>query len=111
MTLASIDLLGDMLGVGVPRKLSSELSPAGGRNEMLVDLLQKVGATHYLSGIGARAYFDPAPYAAAGIEVLWQDFSHPVYPQLHGEFVPNLSAIDMLFNCGIKQSREILRSV
>ena len=35
-----------------------------------------------------------------GIAVEWQDFAHPVYPQLHGEFVPYLSALDLLLNCG-----------
>lgn len=110
MTLASIDLVADMLVTTVPRRLSSELSPKGSGNAMLVDLLRKVGATQYLSGLGARAYFDPAPFAAAGIEVLWQEFRHPTYPQLFGDFVPCLSAVDMLFNCGIERSREILRS-
>jgi len=77
---------------------------------MLVDLLVKSGATHYLSGVGARAYFEPAPFAAAGIEVIWQQFDQPAYPQQFGEFVPYLSAVDMLFNCGMERSREILRS-
>lgn len=110
MTLASIDLLAELLDVRIERKLSSNLDPCGSSNEMLVDLLLKCRAERYLSGQGARAYFDPAPYARAGIQVEWQDFAHPVYPQLHGEFVPMLSAIDMLFNCGTKRSREILRT-
>jgi hypothetical protein len=25
---------------------------------------------------------------------------HPVYPQLHGDFVPYLSIVDLIFNCG-----------
>ena len=35
-----------------------------------------------------------------GIAVEWQQYPHPVYPQLHGAFVPNLSALDLLLNCG-----------
>jgi hypothetical protein len=110
MTIASIDLLSDMLGVRCRREPSSAMQPRGASNEMLVDLLKKCSATHYLSGLGAKAYFDPSPFAGAGIEVIWQAFTHPVYPQLHGTFVPMLSAIDMLLNCGIEQSRTILRS-
>ena len=108
--LRSIDLLLDLLDVRIERVFASELNPSGRSNELLVDILEKVGSTSYLSGLGARSYFDPAPYQAAGIEVLWQQFSHPVYPQLHGDFIPFLSCIDVLFNCGREQSRRILRN-
>jgi hypothetical protein len=110
MTLQSIALLGELLDVRIETRLSSAMAPQGASNEMLVDLLGKAGAGRYLSGQGARAYFRPEPFAQAGIEVAWQEFRHPVYPQLHGDFVPMLSAIDILFNCGVQRSREILRS-
>lgn len=110
MTLASIDMLSELLGITVERRLSSEMHPRYQSNEMVADLVRKSSAARYLSGQGARGYFDPAPYAAAGIEVAWQEFRHPIYPQLHGEFVPMLSAIDLLFNCGADQSAELLRS-
>lgn len=108
--MASIELLMDLLDVRIPWVWSSSLSPAGTKNELLVDLLQKVGATHYLSGVGARDYFQPAPFAEANIEVVWQDFTHPLYTQQFGDgFIPYLSALDVLFNHGIANSREILR--
>ncbi len=110
MNLASIELLQGLFGLATPRMRSSEMAPAGSSNDMLVDLLVKARATHYLSGIGARDYFDPAPFARAGIEVIWQQFTHPRYPQLFGGFEPNLSAMDLLLNCGVAQSREILRA-
>lgn len=109
-TIASIDMLLRLLEISIPRVLSSSLKPAGHKNELLVDILRKVGAKRYISGVGAREYFDPAPFEEAGIEVVWQEFRHPIYPQLHGEFVPGLSSIDMLFNCGAEESRRILRS-
>lgn len=109
ITAASIDMLLRLFDITIPRVESSSLQPAGHKNELLVNLLRKVGATHYLSGVGARDYFESAPFSAAGIEVVWQNFKHPVYPQLYGEFIPYLSSIDLLFNCGIVKSREILR--
>jgi hypothetical protein len=109
-TLSSIEMLMDMLAVRVPIVRSSTLGASGAKSELLVDILVRVGATHYLSGLGARAYLDSSLFAAKGIEVQWQEFTHPVYPQLHGEFVPMLSTVDMLFNCGIEQSRKILRT-
>jgi hypothetical protein len=99
-----------LFDISIPRVLSSSLEPLGHKNELLVDILRKVGASRYLSGVGARDYFDPVPFERAGIDVAWQEFEHPVYPQLHGEFMPYLSSIDMLFNCGTEESRRILRS-
>lgn len=109
--LESIKLLTEMFDIKIPSVLSSTLAPCGSKNELLVDLLQKVGATHYISGVGARAYFDPIPFAKAGIDVVWQDFNHPEYPQLHGPFEPFLSSLDLLFNCGLDCSRLILREI
>lgn len=108
--MASIEMLMELLDVRIPWVWSSSLQPVGYKNAMLVDLLEKVSASHYLSGRGARNYFDPEPFATAGIEVIWQEFSHPVYAQQFGEFMPNMSALDLLFNHGITASREILRS-
>lgn len=109
--LRSIELIMDLLEVRLPWVRSSTLQPTGSSNELLIDLLGKVGATHYLSGNGARDYMQPEKFAQAGIEVIWQEFKHPVYPQQFGAFVPYLSSLDMLFNCGVKASRQILREV
>ena len=35
------------------------------------------------------------------------DYKHPIYNQLHGDFIPNLSIIDLLFNEG-PNSKNIL---
>lgn len=107
--MRSIELLMDSLDVRLPWVLSSSLAPAGQKNELLIDLLHKVGATCYISGVGARAYLDVEMFVAAGIEVVWQDFHHPAYPQQFEGFVPNLSALDALFNCGMSGARRLLR--
>jgi hypothetical protein len=108
--LHALAWLMEKFDVSVNMILSSTLAPRGASNEMLVDILTKVGATQYLSGIGARDYYKPSPFEAKGIQVLWQDFTHPVYQQRYGEFVPFLSSLDLLLNHGITKSREILRS-
>ncbi|MFC3678324.1 WbqC family protein [Ferrovibrio xuzhouensis] len=105
-----LERLADLLEVRIPFVLSSSLLPQGQKNEMLVDLLQKVGATHYLSGTGARAYMDTEVFTRAGIEVVWQQFEHPVYPQQYEPFIPYLSILDVLFNCGVAGTRALLRS-
>ncbi len=109
--LASIEMLNKLFDIKIDIVFSSNLKSTTTKNERLVELLKQVNATHYLSGIGAKDYHDNVPFEKENIEVIWQDFKHPIYPQLHGEFIPYLSSIDLLFNCGIEKSREILRSI
>ncbi len=72
-------------------------------------MCRKLGAKVYIFGALGRDYADVASFRAAGVDVMFQDYKHPVYPQLHGEFIPHLSIVDLLFNCG-DRSREILMS-
>jgi len=100
LDLATIDWLAVELGVSTPRHRASALAIGGDRNERLLNLCRHFGATRYLSGNAARAYLDVEQFAAAGIEVTWHDYLHPVYPQLHNAFVPYLSILDLLLNVG-----------
>ena len=45
---------------------------------------------------GTTDYLDPGLFARHGIEVEWERFAHPAYPQQHGEFVPFMSALDLI---------------
>jgi len=65
--------------------------------ERLLAICQSLGATTYLSSIGARPYMmgELHKFAAAGIEVRWQAFEHTSYVD-GGPFVSHLSCIDFL---------------
>jgi len=79
---------------------ASELKAEGKKEGLIINICRKVGATHYLSGPDGRNYLDISRWDDNGIKVDFQNYAHPIYPQLHGDFVPNMSAIDLLFNCG-----------
>jgi WbqC-like protein family len=66
----------------------------------LVKIAEAVGADVYLSGSGGRSYLNQAYFYASGLDVQFQAFNHPVYQQQYAGFVPNLAAIDALFNVG-----------
>lgn len=93
---------------------TTSLSPSdkdAGRdaNDWLVDACKAFGADeYYFGGTGAGAYMDFGKYEAAGIRLIQQDWKVAPYPQLHGEFVPNLSIIDLLMNVGPAEARAIL---
>jgi hypothetical protein len=89
---------------------SSELQVQGTSNELLISLVQSVGGTAYLCGGGASEYMDNTKYTAASVDLIYQNFRHPVYPQKNsGEFVPGLSIIDALMNIGIDGVRSLLK--
>ena len=66
----------------------------------LVDICKIFKADVFYEGAAGRHYIDETFFLNQGINVEFQDYRHPVYPQLSGTFVPYLSIIDLLFNCG-----------
>jgi len=108
LTVQLIRLMLKWLDIDVPVSLSSELRISEKKTQMLIEMCRKVGADTYISGQGARGYVDPQLLRDAGIHHYLCCFEHPIYPQFHGRFIPNLSALDLLFNCG-DEAKEILR--
>lgn len=72
----------------------------GTNNTRNVNIVSHLGGTVYVSGTGAKAYNQPEEFTERGIELIYQDFKHPIYPQRFGNFESHLSIIDLLFNCG-----------
>jgi hypothetical protein len=108
--IRTIQILLELFEIDIEIVCSSKFNLQSKRNEMLVDILNKIGAKVYISGTGAKNYFKPTLFEEAGIEVIWHKFEHPVYPQMYGKFVNYLSSIDLLFNVGIEKSRQILKN-
>jgi len=87
---------------------SSEIGAIGDKNKKLVEICKILGADKYYSGLAAQSYINTELFSTNGIEVAFQDYNHPVYPQMHGDFISHLSVIDLLFNCG-KNSKQIIK--
>jgi hypothetical protein len=109
INIESIRMIMKLLEIDIPLVLLSSLNTTGSKNELLISALEDVGASSYLSGVGSRSYLDSEKFKNKGIKVIWQKYTPIVYMQLFGQFIPNLSSIDMLYNCGIAQSRAFLR--
>ena len=93
----------DWLDCRRPFHRSSELAPQGSKDDRLIDIIQKVGGTFYLSGPAAQAYIAPAKFTAAAIELAYADYSgYPEYPQISMPFEPAVSVLDLLFSVGPK---------
>lgn len=86
---------------------ASELDVQGKSTDLLVNICAKLGASTYLAGAGAVKYQEDEKFATAGILVQYSSFQPIKYNQLWGEFVENLSIVDVLMNCG-QFTRELL---
>lgn len=100
MNIALIEKLAAHLGLAPRIVRLSELSIDARSTELLIAICQKFGADTYRSGPSGKKYLVQDKFTAAGIKFdVFQYWPKP-YPQLWGDFVPGLSVIDMLFNCG-----------
>ena len=83
-------------------ELASSLGISGGKTERLVNICRHFNAGTYYSPGKSKSYLDVNPFNQAGIKVEFQNYIHPTYPQLYGNFIPYMAVIDLLFNCGEK---------
>lgn len=93
------------LGITTRLLRSSELHCSGAKADLLASLCRQIGATTYVSPPGSKEYLDESDaFESAGVQVQYFEFKHPKYQQPFGEFLPYMSIIDMLFNCGERSS-------
>ena len=89
------------LGIKTQIRWSSEFTLIEGRNERLLDLCIQAGATDYYSGPAAKRYIDENLFMENNIHLHFIDYSnYPSYSQVWGDFVHNVSIIDLLMNEG-----------
>ena len=101
----NMDLLqcfAEEFGITTPFVFASEYQIKSNSTQRLIELIKAVNGTTYLSGTGARDYMDNELFRKSGIELIFQEYTPPVYPQLHGDFVAGLSCLDFAMNCTSK---------
>ncbi len=101
------------LGISTPILKASEIKNITGyKDERLLSICRTIDATSYYSPKGSSEYLDRENYGGAlenaGIRVTYQNFSSIIYPQRFGTFIPNLSIIDAIFNCGSKGTLDLI---
>ena len=86
----------------------SQLGIKGKATSLLVGICKKVGGHVYISGASGRRYIEEGLFNREGIVLKYSDFIHPQYKQLWGDFIPNLSILDLIFNEGSNSLNIIL---
>ncbi|PIR23348.1 MAG: hypothetical protein COV44_03445 [Deltaproteobacteria bacterium CG11_big_fil_rev_8_21_14_0_20_45_16] len=89
---------------------ASDFDFVGQKSELVLDMCLKLKASAYIFGSHGKDYADQESFRAQGIDLYFQDYQHPRYNQLHGEFSSHLSVVDLLFNEGPNSLNIILEN-
>lgn len=85
---------------------SAEFELPDDRIDRLVEICKQIGASEYISGPAAKSYIDEGSFGQWGIKVRYMDYSgYMPYKQLWGEFIHEVSVVDLLFNHGKRSSQ------
>lgn len=89
---------------------ASSLLGEGKATDLLVSIIKSVGGDAYLCGGGASGYQEDEKFSKEGINLIYQDFIHPHYPQIKSpEFNAGLSIVDALMNCGFSGTSKLIQ--
>lgn len=102
------------IGINKEFILSSKLKNLFAKKDRrLVAICKQVGCDQYFSPQGSAAYIEKdspgGEFAKNNIKLSYQNYQHPIYNQVWGDFIPHMSIVDLLFNCGFNKALKIIR--
>ena len=98
------------LGIKVNFLKASELDLVGKKSDLVLDMCNKLKATTYIFGELGKEYAEITKFQNANIKTIFQKYNHPEYLQNNNQFVSNLSIIDLLFNCGPRSFKILMKN-
>lgn len=105
LNIALILFICNKFGLSKKFVRSSSLGISSGKEERVINICHALGGSIYLSGNGARVYQVKEHFSKQMLELQYSDYHPIIYPQLWGDFLPDLSIIDFLFNHGYDWER------
>ncbi len=79
---------------------ASKMDATGKKSQLLLNICKNLGATEYLTSVGARDYLenDKEIFENEHIKIIYHEYKHPIYAQRGKTFIEYLSILDLLFN-------------
>ena len=77
---------------------STQLSISSKKSDLILDICKYFNASHYISGALGKNYLEEKNFYMEKINIEYQNYKHPYYHQLYGEFVANLGIVDFCMN-------------
>lgn len=88
------------LGIQTTLLNSRDYHATGSGTVRMINLLQELGATCYLSGPSASDYLEEETFAGQGIRLEYKSYDYAPYPQQFGDFVDGVTILDLIANMG-----------
>lgn len=117
MNMALIVRYLNWLEIDTPILISQDYDIVGQKNDMLISMCRAANVDKYLSNIGSESYVNEKYLEDNNVDHYWLKYKNIPYDQpkhfsldgryTKGQFMENLSIIDLLFNMGPK-SRDII---
>jgi hypothetical protein len=105
-----ITAINHILGISTKISFSTDYGAPEGKNERLIELCKRAGATQYMSGPAAKDYLEEELFSQQQIQVTWMDYSgYPTYHQLYPPFEHGVTILDLIFNVG-PAARDFMKS-
>lgn len=103
-----ISFIINLLGINTKIVFSSSLKSKGSSSDLILSICKEVNAKKYICGYGAENYLDFKEFATDNVEIGFLHSKNPIYKQFHGDFIPDLSILDMLMNVDRDNIKEYL---
>ena len=110
LNITGIKLFSDMLGLTPIFLRSSALNSQGHKTNLGVNICSKIDADQFYCSLGSQVYMKKELFLEADIQLNFQSWEHPSYPQQGRGFISHLSVIDALMNIGPEATRSLLMS-
>ncbi|MGD9272302.1 MAG: WbqC family protein, partial [Syntrophobacterales bacterium] len=110
LNLEILDYLRLALGIVQPFVRSSTFAIETSGSQRLVDICKALEAREYLTIASSHKYLDENLFQRHGIQITYYKYEPPIYPQLWGDFIANLSVLDLILTCGPKSVGLIKRA-
>lgn len=112
LNIEIIDWIKQYLEIETQTIYASSLENRGAKADLLAHLCEQVGADEYISPLGSQEYLEQSNiFETKNIKLSYFQYNHPIYKQLHGDFLPNMSSIDLIFNEGQESINIIKESI
>ncbi|MFH1460419.1 MAG: WbqC family protein [Candidatus Omnitrophota bacterium] len=108
LNITMIEVIRELLGIKTPTIRASMLNNIKtGKTQRIISICKQLQANYLYDSAAAASFIDIDLFAKEGIVVEFQNYKHPEYKQVYKPFIPYMSVLDLLFNCG----RESLQNI